>query len=289
MTRFVRPLDNYLARPITLEPIRTYWINDAQAESSSITFGTISFWSNARSALAYAVSQIKSNGATISYSTTSGSRYLSSCVSESIPHLYNTLDFAETNRDLFVADFGYRNSFGDSVSKIYDDAWSLDLEKAQDFLSHGGRHYISSLPKVLGLPFGGIMISNSSEVPVGGNLEPGLLEDIQALFWSQLPQLGYFQEMNAVNRSILIENHLGPHGFRDYFESGFSKSGVSVLSSPSNFDEKKFKARLQDLGVRGTAFFGNNAVILPSHYLLSESDIAFVADSALTAFRSAVV
>jgi hypothetical protein len=212
-------------------------------------------------------------------STLSGSGYLSSCVTDVLPEILigePSLD----SRNIYVSDFGYGSpdSSPDGTFKIWDDAWSLDFSSADRFFKTGGEYYISSLPKIFGFPLGGLLVYPEGQDAPESDLPPEIFTSLVDNFLKEVERIPQINSLRRTNISLVkqflpdwtvpLENDI-----RDG-----KIPGVLIMKPPVRFDEVLFKALINSHGVRTTAFFGNQAVLVPIHQDLNEESLKITCD-----------
>ena len=277
---FITPFDPYLAPRYTLEPLAVRnWLLRGSLSSQDSMVKTIApryvLFSSARAALAATVGAMTLSGGTDPFvATTSDSVYLSNC----IPQVLGKISRHEPEKSevkIFAADFGFKTDKPLNDFQIYDDAWSLDLAFASEFVEHRGRVYISSLPKVFGFPFGGLAIL-SEDMDLVSDLSDGHQEILNMMVGAMVPQVEEIRAARLHNLKHIYDN-LQP--WRPKFDAGATvMPGAAVIKPNFPFDERDFKARINAHGVRSTAFFGNQGVLVPVHQRLARLDLEYLSN-----------
>lgn len=213
----------------------------------------------------YFDSAVKKSISGLKIANYSNSRYLTSCISEIFPNF--SLNRSKDNNHLFICDFGYA---GLAVSnEVIDDAWSFDLVRASEHLANGCKVYVTSLTKSFGMPFGSMAIAHKSEI-----LQSDLLEHQRLFLMREIDEMYLEYEQVSKRRRDTLETLL--HGLHEigsnYFGFVPKFPGAAVIKLMSNFDEVAFKKLLNLHGIRGTSYFGNQAIVIPCHQSLDESD-----------------
>lgn len=282
LINFLHPSSHYLIPLYTLEPLQNIRItaltNEISLELPSNL--QLNYWSSAREAIKFLLKRYEHSKKTISISTTTQSRYLSSCLTEVTSKGISRDKRKQDKWDIFVADFGYENKNFSNDAIIYDDAWSFSLDVANDFILNGGQHYISSLPKIAGLGKGAVIISRKHSIflpEAQDNETTTIMSKVTNDIISRYLEIANIrlQNLQRLTKNLSESFDFG----MDEFVSKFP--GAGIFASKSKFDESRFKELLQLHGVRGTSFFGNQKIILPIHQLLTDRDIDYISEITL--------
>jgi hypothetical protein len=280
LANYLHPDSEYLSPKFSLEPIQVIHTSDRRDEIFDLreTGLNVFYWQSARKALRRIQDRKNTElKPSVRISTTTQSLYLSGCLAQTFPEGIRRVKNNQESWDVFAADFGYQNVLLSQESDIYDDAWSFSLDVASSFLSKTEKYYVTSLPKVLGSSFGAMVLTRDDQFSHDPDLSAKELEKLNRIgvtLVSEAKQIGQarVRNLDVLFRALgddfqmTLENHKTPF------------PGVGVFTYGREFDEVKFKMLLQAHGIRGTSFFGNNAVILPIHQLLSENDLGYIAE-----------
>lgn len=275
------PLDSYLFPPYVLEPINPRgWEPRHFARSARLNGFSVEVYSNARTAIdAVARESLPHGVESARYVSTSGSDYLSSCIQGLFRFgASNLTGNTDVVADIFVADHGFYPAHQDfKGASVFDDAWSFSESIAQDFLETGGRYYVTSAPKVWGLPFGGLLLGSPATRLPQSDLSSDIRDKILSLVMHNVTNDSERVEARNQN-NILIGRYLENEGVIPFFGEGFRSNGPGAFVGRvlSNFNEVQFKAELQARNIRGTSFFGNQGIILPNHQQLTEPDLKLI-------------
>lgn len=280
LTNYLHPDLEYLSPKFSLEPIQVIDSSKRKLELLELSeFGvSVFYWKSARKALRF-IRDLENNQAkrSVKISTTTQSNYLSGCLAETFPEGIKRVKNDQDSWDIFASDFGYENVSLSQESGIYDDAWSFSLDVALNFLSNDQKYYVTSLPKVLGSSFGAMVLTRNNSFFNDKDLSLSDLEKLNHIgvtLFSETEQIGQARVRNLE----ILYCALGNDFRKTMANWNSSFPGAGVFTYQRVFNEVKFKALLQDHGIRGTSFFGNNAVILPIHQLLSIDDIYYIAE-----------
>ena len=130
---------------------------------------------------------------------------------------------------------------------------------------------------MLGSSFGAMVLTRDDQFFHDTDLSAKDLEKLNHIggtFLSETKQIG---QARLSNLDILF-GALGDDFQKTLENYNSTFPGVGVFTYRREFEEVKFKTLLQGHGIRGTSFFGNNAVILPIHQLLSKNDLSYIAE-----------
>ena len=280
LTNYLHPDSEYLSPKFSLEPIQVIHTSDRKNEIFDLReMGlNVFYWHSARKALRRIQDQKNTEPLPhVRISTTTQSVYLSGCLAQTFPEGIQRIKSAHVSWDVFAADFGYQNLPLSQESRIYDDAWSFSIDVASSFLSKIDRYYVTSLPKVLGSSFGAMVLTRDDQFSHDTDLSSKDVEKLNQvgdILISEAKQIG---EARISNLDILL-TALGDDFQKTLQNYSTDFPGAGVFTYRREFDEVKFKALLQSHGIRGTSFFGNNAVILPIHQNLGENELCYIAE-----------
>lgn len=287
--RFLNSDNQYCLPKITLEPIHTPdpLLLASKPESIITIPFEIRMWSSVREALKSIINNRIPNSE-VSIATTTQSSYLTSCFENLFDKGIGRSKKSTNRWDIFAADFGYQNLEISSSAIIYDDAWSFDIDVANNFLHSGGMYYISSIPKIIGLPFGAIVLTRDLTFQNDPALSDNILVKLDNYFSWFLLDYHKFAIKRKENYEILNQL-LGIefYEFMNSYQTDFP--GVGVFGVRRKFDEIEFKSLLQKNGVRGTSFFGNNAIILPIHQNLSRIELEYIAEVSVSIVKKCFI
>jgi hypothetical protein len=283
LSNYLHPDSEYLRPKFTLEPIQV--IDTSVSNSEIIDLSELGlkvfYWKSARKALRH-IQDLKNSDSkpVVRISTTTQSKYLSGCLAQTFLEGIKRTKNNEEPWDIFAADFGYENPPLSRESHIYDDAWSFSIEVACNFLLNKDTYYVTSLPKVIGSNFGAIVLTKNEAFFNDIDLISSDFEKLRHIGNTLISQARQIGQVRIKNLGVL-SSALG----RDFEKTLQDRSsifpGAGVFTYRRDFDEVKFKELLQGHGVRGTSFFGNNAVILPIHQLLTDDDLRYIAKIAI--------
>lgn len=213
--------------------------------------------------------------------TTTGNRYISSCVTKTIEKFCSwTRNYNERTKLIFVNhEFGYPLTDWKQIESynlpiIEDRAYSFF---STDNVTTGqkGDFVVYSLPKWFPMQMGGILQANSN-IELRNTLE----SETQRVLHKTLKY--YLNEKNQ-----LIEDRRRNYG---YFSELFSEiecppffsekensvPGVFMFCNDAEMNLPALKEFMQNNGVESSVFYGENAFYLPVHQNLSAEHIEFI-------------
>jgi hypothetical protein len=280
LTNYLHPDSEYLSPKFSLEPIQVIHTADRKKEIFDLCeIGlNVFYWQSARKALRI-IQDLKNtkSKSSIRISTTTQSKYLSGCLAQTFPEGIQRVKNGQESWDVFAADFGYENVLLSQESNIYDDAWSFSIDVACRFLSSTEKYYVTSLPKVLGSSFGAMVLTRDDQFFHDTDLSAKDLEKLNHIGGTLISETKQIGQARLSNLDMLF-GALGDDFQKTLENYSSTFPGVGVFTYRREFEEVKFKTLLQGHGIRGTSFFGNNAVILPIHQLLSKNDLSYIAE-----------
>ena len=248
-------------------------------------FGDSLYFKNGRSALYHALSQYQlSENDEVYIITTSGNRYISSCVTGEIEKFCKwSRQLSEKTKVIFVNhEFGTVYREMDQILKlnipvIEDMAMSLFSTDDNKQTGAYGDFTIYSLPKFFPLQTGGILKINTPDYR-----QNTYEADVEWSIWLQKLLSFYLKDTETIKQSrrynnVFFEQRLSPLGFKSRFVySDHETPSVFMCLTPPSIDLDGLKVFLQQNGVESSVFYGENAFFVPVHQHLKEEDIFFI-------------
>lgn len=285
---FIFSQNQYLMPTITLEPLNGY--NHFQEtsmnyfENEMADYGIkLEVFDSARSILGE-LQRVIWNNSVVKVSTSTNSNYLSGCVTDTFGA--QNIERVKSHADIFISDFGYYDVERTFGCIAIDDAWSFNLEKVMRFFKNNGRFYVTSLPKLFGIPFGGLLLS--SEHSLKSNLSENKRDILLNHLNCEYQRITKYRKIREENFFTLSES-LKSIGFEPFFDlrsSGFPS--VGIFRAPEVFNEYRFKELINSWGIRTTSFFGNQGIILPIHHKLTKSELDYIFEATRRTYSSVV-
>ena len=294
--QFIINPEKFRVPQYTISPFSTEWLgknyrilqSDQSVNSDLLTqyFGNFLCFKNGRSALYHVLSQYRLQGNDEVYIiTTSGNRYISSCVTREIEKFCKWSRQLSDNTKVVLInhEFGTVYRGMDEVLKlnlpIIEDM-SMSLLSTDDNQKAGncGDFTIYSLPKFFPLQWGGILKINTPDYKKKSfGLDSDLSMGLQKLLSY------YLQDAEAIKQSrkhnnALFECHLSKlPDFKSRFEYTDNETpSVFMCSTPPAVNLDRLKIFLQQNGVESSVFYGENGFFVPVHQYLKEEDIFFI-------------
>jgi hypothetical protein len=241
---------------------------------------------NGRTALALAIKAIGLGGDdSVAILTTSGNRYVSSCVTKAIECSCSwTRSIDSTSKAILVIhEFGFPF---EGIERLDTSGLPIIEDCAHAFFSDDDTHSIGrrskfsifSLPKAFSVQFGGVLISRDEiaedDVAMTGSdtayLERSIgpaLRDIEAI-----------KKRRIENFRFLAEGIRG-FGMHPRFDvSGAAVPGVFMFRTPAGLDLDRMKSRFQANGIEASVFYGERAFFIPVHQCLVEEEMRLMLD-----------
>lgn len=214
--------------------------------------------------------------------TTSGNRYISSCVTGEIEQVCKwSMEITPSTRLILVNhEFGYcyRNlaelkKYGLPI--IEDMAFSFASSDLKNEAGRTGDFVIYSLPKFFPVSFGGVLKCNNAaairDIPV---TEKTLTRYFNILMSAYLPKVEQIKNDRLANFDYLSEI-FSRGGLHPYFDKGpFENPGV-FLFRIKDIDLPAFKIFMQANGIESSVFYGEDAFYIPVHQDLNRDDMDF--------------
>jgi hypothetical protein len=245
--------------------------------------GSFMLTRNGREAICLAVADLGLGGDDeVVIETTSGSRYVSRCVTDSVERYcrWSRRFGGRTRAVLLIHEFGFPARLSPAavatgLPVIEDCAYALGSQNLEGTLGAIGDYVVYSLSKALPLPFGGVLKSRRS---VGGTsaLSGQGRHDLPRLLAHYLPEL----DAACRRRRELFET----------YRAGFAGAGLAPLFEPEAAavphafvvalpDQKKaeaIKPRLHSAGVISSVFYGGGGYFLPNHQSLTIAAVDYI-------------
>jgi len=249
-------------------------------------FGHFLCFETGKSALYHALSHYRLLGDDeVWIITTSGNRYISSCVTGEIEKFCKwSRQLSDKTKVVLI-----NHEFG-TVYKEMDEVLKLDLPIIEDMAmslfstdenrktGNYGDFTIYSLPKFFPLQGGGILKINTLEYEKNSfEFDSGLSTGLQKLLSHYLPDAETIKQLRKHNNA-LFEHHLSQlPGFESRFEYSENETpSVFMCSTPPCVNLDGLKVFLQQNGIESSVFYGENAFFVPVHQYLKEEDIMFI-------------
>jgi hypothetical protein len=240
---------------------------------------------NGRSALGSALAEIgPAAGDEIMIVTTSGSPYISSCVTKEIEKTcsWSRVLGPRTKAILVIHDFGFPATLPADIPAeipiIEDCAWACVTPDADSRLGQAGDYVIYSFPKSWPMPFGGLLKTRSAlqaksaEKPLSNPAVTVLKRGLRQNF----PRRQSIIEARIGNYR-LYERLFAAAGFPPYFEL---KPGTVPHAFVFRLDDevraKRAKGFMIAAGVESSVFFGAGGYFLPNHQNLDATAVEYL-------------
>jgi len=248
-------------------------------------FGHFLCFETGRSALNRALSHYQLTGEDEVYIiTTSGNRYISSCVTGEIEKFcqWSRQLSDKTKVILINHEFGTVYRIPDEVLKlnvpiIEDMAMSLFSTDENRKTGSYGDFTVYSLPKFFPIQWGGILKINTPDYKKESDeCNSDLSIGLQKLLSFYLKDADTIQRVRKYNNA-LFQHYLSGFGFKSRFEYSDNETpSVYMCSTPPSVNLEGLKIFLQQNGVEASVFYGENAFFVPVHQNLEEEDILFI-------------
>ena len=213
--------------------------------------------------------------------TTSGNKYISSCVTGEIEKFcqWSRTQTDRTKLVLVVHEFGAVYPAMEEVLKlnlpIIEDM-AMSLLSTDDFGQTGnyGDFTIYSLSKFFPVQFGGVLRMNKDQIYKEESQE--IADYLRKILHYHIDHLSDIKKSRKKNY-LLFEKELKPLGLKSRFLYTEKETpSVYMFSAPENFDLTGLKIFMQKNGVESSVFYGENAFFVPVHQHLKQEDILFI-------------
>ena len=214
--------------------------------------------------------------------TSSGGKYVSSCVTSSIEK-FCKWSFEETKntRAVFlIHEFGYfcdmpKLELHQSLPIIEDCAYAFPSEYRSDF-GKTGDFVIYSFPKAFPVNFGGLLEVRNKKYTIGNSeIDKQLKKMIVCLVEEYIQSIEEFQKRRLKNYSFL-ESSCKRIGLRPYFDlTERDLPSAFVFREDSQEKAIALKKHLTGVGIECSVFYQNNGFFIPNHQELTDVDLAY--------------
>lgn len=256
--------------------------NDIDEELVKDFFGLLFFpCQNGRSAIALALKQYDLQPEDeVLILTTSGNKYISSCVTREIEKVCKWSRKASSWTKLIFVNHEFGFCYKD-LEKLNEYNLPIIEDKALSFISTGenelagkiGDFVIYSLPKFFPISFGGVLKCNDdSKIKYFPAADVELNNYFFMLMSVYLKQIEEIKKMRLANfaylKKIFLELNFSP-----FFEASVNEvPGAFVFRAPG-IDLDGFKIFMQSNGIESSVFYGEQAFYIPVHQHLSREDM----------------
>jgi hypothetical protein len=221
--------------------------------------------------------------------TTSGSSYVSRCVTDSIGKYcrWSRQLGGRTRAVLLIHEFGFpasvsRAAAAAGLQVIEDCAYAAGSQNPQGTLGALGDYVVYSFSKALPVPYGGLL---KSRRPVSGvsALSEQARQDLPRLLAHHLPGLAAACRRRR-ELYDLYRGRFAAAGLSPLFEPGAAAvPHAFVASVPDRKKAEAIKPLLQAAGIISSVFYGGGGYFLPNHQSLSAAAIDYIVAHFLTA------
>lgn len=293
--QFVINPEKFRIPQYSISPFSTEWVRenykilrDGQPVDRDLLeqyFGHFLCFQSGKSALYHALSQYGLSGNDEVYIiTTTGNRYISSCVTGEIEKFCKWSRQLSDKTKLVLVN----HEFG-TVCRTMEEVLKLDLPVIEDMAmslfstdykqqtGNYGDYTVYSLPKFFPLQWGGILKINTPYYKKNAiEADPLLSSEIQSLLSFYLKDA----EINIRSRkqnNALFQSHLSRLNFQSRFEYNDKETpAVYMFTAPLSVNLDGLKVFMQQNGVESSVFYGENTFFIPVHQNLKEEDVLFI-------------
>lgn len=225
--------------------------------------------------------------------TTSGSPYVSNCVTSAIEKRCAwSREAGPLTRAIFlIHEFGFPARLSLELTAlglpiIEDCAYAYGTRPSDGSTGSYGDFVIWSFSKAVPLPFGGLL---KSREPISGQSRLS----VQGQRYAPPVAASYLREAEAAfeQRRRVFEAYrkrFATQGFRPLFEP---EAGVVPHAFVVAMDDEKLaaaiKPRMQAMGVISSVFYGGGGYFLPNHQGLSDAGVEYIVANFMAAFKEA--
>jgi hypothetical protein len=221
--------------------------------------------------------------------TTFNTTYVSSCVTTRIfKYCKPSRTLSEKTKAIFVIhELGVPNEKINELMKtakekniplIEDCACSIDSRyKDGSRVGSKGDYTVFSIWKKMPSEFGGILFTKEA---IESDLSVKELEILSGVVRDHLPLLSSYSSKRRENANLLLKQ-LSAENIEPYFDIDENISPYQILIKITN--PNKIARILNNSGIEAGVYWGSNAIIIPIHQYISESEIEFISTKILEA------
>jgi hypothetical protein len=291
---FIFNPDIYLKPNYNLSPFGTSYINkNINIQISKVSnlyfdnyFGENKweFTKNGREGIFLALKNYKINvNDIVSIITTSGNKYISSCVTDTIEKFCNWSRKIEKNTKLILInhEFGFPvdriNELLDyNIPIIEDCCTSFFSQNEKNNLGLIGDFSIYSFPKYFPIQIGGLLVSNKFKNSFTSQITNDEIDFTNKVISNELNNKDFILLKRNENYNYILklfENN----GFTQRFNIQKDIVPFALLLNNNNIIKNldKFKIYLNNNGIQSSIFYGEDAFFIPCHQNLSKNDLDY--------------
>jgi hypothetical protein len=241
---------------------------------------------NGRDAIAIALKALNlEKEDTVTILTTSGNRYISSCVTSEIEKVckWNRTLSSESKAIFVNHEFGtvypeMENLVKTGLPIIEDCCTTFFSQDENRAVGKYGQFSIYSFPKFFPIQVGGLLVNNTEKAVNTNDPSPEFakyIKNVVGYYISEIQKL-LRDRKDAFKEGLSIFKTLGFSPFFAY-ESNQLPSVLMLKNHHRIKNLPKLKEHLWQHGIQASIFYGEDAFFLPSHQRLKKEDIAYFA------------
>lgn len=208
--------------------------------------------------------------------TTSGNRYISKCVTDTIERYcqWSRRMMPQTKIIFVNHEFGYECKTSPKINKekviIEDYAYSFFLNEN---VAYSADYAIYSLPKVFPMQTGGILVTKKAlaSPPEIHEHERNYILSCMSKYIADIPHIVAKRLANC----RYLAKELKSIGIQPFFDINNSVPGVFLFYTLKGIHLEKFKTYMNAHGIQSSVFYGQNAYFIPVHQNLNKYDLDY--------------
>jgi len=213
---------------------------------------------------------------------TSGSPYISSCVTDEINRLCSfSRQVTRATKCIFVIhEFGYPAEIPNNIIKlklpiIEDCAYALSSQNKKKNVGKIGDYTIYSFSKMFPVQYGGLIRSKQS-LSVSSDISEYSLNYLLALLVFYFKKNNDFQRKRLINYSKYVDL-FAQFGIYPLFKLKTNNIPAAfVFQLSCNPISDNLKTELNAMGVESTVYYGGDGFYIPCHQNLTDTDIEYI-------------
>ena len=274
-----RLLNTQLSKTRNIAESPSFWLNKAK---------DIQYYDSGRTALLACLKHLRLKSTDeVLIETTTGGKYISSCVTETIEKIcwWSQKISNKTKLILVIHEFGFpypqdkmKCLKQTRIPILEDCAYGLGTRFEGGRVGIDGDFALYSLTKYFPVPLGGFLVSrkkiNSSGQKLKISFDEGQL--LQKTINASFPLIKSWNKIRRENWEFFARR-LKPHQCSPYFPiSSRIVPGSFVAKVPAKFPGEKVKKRLNEAGVESTQYYHMGGFYFPVHQFLTDYEKEYI-------------
>jgi hypothetical protein len=216
--------------------------------------------------------------------TTTGNRYISKCVTQTIEGYCSWSMSLETNTKVILVnhEFGFPYERLSELRKlgvpiIEDCCHSFSSNNRQGTVGQVGDFAVYSFPKFFPIQIGGLLVCGPNR-SIEERDDDDFARYVRRVVSHHLPFVDRFSEARRRNWQSLADLFARMGLMPRFTLEPHHTPGVFMFRTPQGTDLQALRAFVNRNGIQSSAFFGEGAYFVPVHHRLTEQDMLYFAE-----------